>query len=472
MFLALFVLQISMSLLLSLHIKAYYFFAALRAYFYHFIDAILTKASLSTDAALRSGGTVVSTSWVRSILSTSELLSGVDVPTPLDASVSRNNLSGGLASDMFRIKITWPEGSNPHLPVSVVVKTTRSSYQSRFSAQLLGSAREGLFYQKFGTGKHEDSSDVWCVVPRVYNVRASWSSGNNLIVMEDLALRGTVAGGQLFGNQCWGPAVVPKELEADPVFVLERIFLRMADIHATYWRDQTLLKQSWLKHVDWLHGQDRVRWEIGMVSMKARWEHIMKQVSTGATSVKWDPVLTADIDKAAKTTSWTEFGRRFDLSSPKTAVTLCHGDFHANNMMWRGQREPKNITEVYMIDWPEVGMFCPFTDLAQFLISNASPALRRKCEMKLLKLHHDRLIEKGVDETLFPFDECVERYKVGGQERWMQMLILIATIGLPEPAVTWFHDQVAAFVHDHAPSTKTPVSFVTSYCMPFTATEL
>lgn len=55
----------------------------------------------------------------------------------------------------------------------------------------------------------------------------------------------------------------------------------------------------------------------------------------------------------------------------------------AANIFWVPYGKPAEkheYSKVVMVDWPEVGIFCPFTKLAQFMISNTSITLQRKHE--------------------------------------------------------------------------------------------
>jgi aminoglycoside/choline kinase family phosphotransferase len=169
------------------------------------------------------------------------------------------------------------------------------------------------------------------------------------------------------------------------------------------------------------------------------------------------------MDHMINNTSWSKFQANFDIRSPNTPFTLCHGDFHAGNVMWS---RTKTGPPCSLVDWSEAGIFCPFTELAQFLVSHASIELRRKHELQLVRAHYERL---AVPAATFPFSDCWERYKAGGLERWLQLLVLLAvfgldkTHGLPESGVQWFHDQVAAFAEDHADSCKRPLMLMTGY---------
>jgi len=114
-------------------------------------------------------------------------------------------------------------------------------------------------------------------------------------------------------------------------------------------------------------------------------------------------------------------------------------------------------------------VFCPFTDIAQFLISNATIELRRKHEKELFQHYYDTLTSHGVDKVQFPLDECFERYKAGGIEKWLQLDAILAYLGLsnalPVSAVEWFDKQVDAFVVDHYESCKQKPVLMTTYCV-------
>lgn len=403
--------------------------------------------------------------WAESFLGTEGKLRHVEV--------SGDGLGGGFMGAMFKLLLTWDEDSvdsvdNIDRPRSLVVKTLTPVFARRLSSILLGNAREAYFYRNFASnlatlGSATERQEVRSVVPRVYHADGSWATGDFVVVMEDLSTTGARLGSHVLGNQCWGPVKggFPAELQTESVGLqmIEQVFAAMADVHAAFWRDESLLGHSWLKAAEWLQGRERARWELAMDGMRSKWLGIKRTIEQGKTGVKWSDEVVRAMDDSLAATSWETYQRSFDVTKPTTPFTLCHGDFHAANILWVPGRErtaddgegdgARIGSKVYMVDWPEVGIACPFTELAQFMISNASPELRRKHERRLFADYHARLVAKGVCGRTFSLEACWERYQRGGIERWLQMLTLMTLFGLPDACVGWFHDQVAAFVHDH-----------------------
>jgi len=396
--------------------------------------------------------TKVSTFWLMNVLQSHF---GAKISVPL-MEITLHNMSTGLIGQrLFKLQLLWPKGSPSLLPKNLIVKTVVPN--EYFSSILLGSAREALFYKDFS-----QKLDQFRVLPKIYFAEGSMISGEFLILMEDLSLQDTVPGGHIFGNQCWGSVEIPRGIENDPVATLETIFLSMADVHAHYWRDTSLLKYRYLKATNWLQGRGRIEWEFGISKIKERWERLM------ASKVKFSDDIINAMSIALKNTSWDSFCRRLNIKDPHIAFTLCHGDFHANNLLWAGGAKKQPL---FLVDWAEVGVFCPFTDLAQFLISNATIDLRRKNEKQLFNIYHKRLIQKGVSPEIFSLEVCWENYKAGGIERWLQMFIILASVNLDNPknfpdfAVIWFQNQVQAFIQDHANDCKLEPGFISGYCL-------
>ncbi|KAL6073840.1 APH domain-containing protein [Balamuthia mandrillaris] len=443
-------------------------------------SALATTGSGSTFTPMPSASELLK--WTQSFLPYEEARSELKC-----VEVSGKGLGGGLNGSMFRLHLTWADDGStssdnvpesPTLrPHSFVVKTLAPDFTKRLSSILLGSAREAHFYHGFASyqapralGSVSECAAVRSVVPRIYHAEGSYFTGDYVLVMEDLSHREACLGSHVLGNQCWGPVKnFPKLLQTEEVGVqmLEEVFVAMADVHAAFWRDEKLLEHSWLKAADWLKGRDRARWELAVEGMRRKWRTLLESIQQKKTSVKWSETVIRSIEDSLAATSWESFRQSFDVTSANTPFTLCHGDFHAANILWvPDEKQPRGSNEnVYMVDWSEVGIFCPFTDIAQFMISNATIKLRRKHEHRIFKGYHRRLVEKGICEHTFPLEECWERYKRGGIERWLQMLIYMAQIGLPDPSVAWFHDQVAAFIEDHNPKHMMKVPLMSSYVL-------
>lgn len=386
--------------------------------------------------------------WVQAVLRENG-----ELPRDLQINIT-SGVIGGFIGNMVKIDLS----SSMPLPTQrIIVKTIDSTLHTRHFSLLIRNAREALFYRHFAKQLRE-------LVPRAFYANGNLETGDQVVVLEDLS-QTTVLCGQLLGNQCWGKVETP--ITVEPIVVLQTIFMRAADMHAKYFRDKSLFQHSWMKNMDWLQGDNRVAWEYAMQNMRDRWSAIKSAVVAKTTAVVWPPQLVKAVDEALSATSWNAWHTILDLGDESVPWTLTHGDFHANNVLWRTDVD----RGFYLIDWPEIGIGLPFTEIAQFMISNATIELRRQHEEQLFTAYYQRLISYGnVDPKIFTRDVCFQRYKEGGIERWVQMLVILAGINLRDPtrltdeAMTWFNNQATAFIDDHIASCQRR-SLVSVYCL-------
>ena len=63
----------------------------------------------------------------------------------------------------------------------------------------------------------------------------------------------------------------------------------------------------------------------------------------------------------------------------------------------------------------------------------------------------ERLVARGMHEAAagYSADACFAEYVAGGAGRWSWFVPVLIALGLPAPMNQFFHDQLAAFLHDH-----------------------
>ena len=383
---------------------------------------------------------------------------GPDIPRIESARIA-SAVGGGFIGAVNTIEIVWPAGTDEGLPRTLLMKTVLPTVGLRCASLLQGQTREAEAYRWSGR-----CDLVKSLMARCYYADCSSLTGEFVVIMEDLS-PDSIAATKLLGNQCWGPCEVPARFTTDRYQIFETIYLKAADLHAAYWRDRSLLSKPWLKYTDYHRGKDRKRYELGLIAMKACWRRVEAHLQQGGAGFVFSDRICGLFDEASRSSSWEAFCTAFDLERDDCAFTLAHGDFHAFNMLWSGDE----AAPFRLCDWSEVGVFCPFTDLAQLLVSNAEIGFRRENERRLFDAYHGRLIERGVDGKVFPLDACWTRYKSGGIERWLQMLAIMSSMSidghLPASATQWFHDQADAFVQDHLNECPRPVRFLSNYPM-------
>eukprot|EP01133_Synstelium_polycarpum_P008359 gene8359-9817_t len=374
-----------------------------------------------------------------------------------------DKLLGGMMGEIVRIQLDWSDRAlqeaqrkNIDLPSSIVMKSVENNFKSHMTSLALGTAREGIFYSQQATFAAK-------FVPVIYYATGSQDYGTFVVLMEDLS-KNCFSASRLLGNQCWGDANIPPAIAArfDSVEAISTIFRHMADFHAHFWQDRTLLDRPWLKNTNWLQGNDQAKWEMGLSQIMSKWGSLV----TSGAGITWSQLLVDTGNSMFVRSSWNAYRNIVNIDTPTTAFTLTHGDFHAGNILWNTSLVNGSNTDqspFYLVDWSEVGVGCPFTELSQFMISNVPTDIRRSYELNLFRIYWERLVELGVSTEHYQFDACYERYILGGIERWIQMFTLMGA-ALPTNAVEYFHNQVADFILDHIESVdQEKLVIITSY---------
>ena len=89
-------------------------------------------------------------------------------------------------------------------------------------------------------------------------------------------------------------------------------------------------------------------------------------------------------------------------SGPKTFI---HGDYRLDNMFF----SPREAERFAIVDWQAAAIGCGLYDLAYFVCTSVSRALRPRIEGELLEEYHDELCARGVRE--FSIEKCRELYR-------------------------------------------------------------
>lgn len=353
---------------------------------------------------------------------------------------NKGTLSGGWVGSMHRLTLK----SDAEVPGSAVLKTISSTFSSRYSSLLLGSVREAKFYERYG------SLSEYLHFPKIYGVKYSQFAGIFTVLMEDINPGASLS--PLLGNQCWGPVERPPNAPSN-----EEIMNSVVDIastlHSKFWVDEKLLSEGWLKAVNLIQGSDRARFELSLYQMKARWDIVLKRLAEDSSySVDWNEKFRAGLANLMKNSTWERY--QIEMKELKKRFTLCHGDFHGGNMLYRLGNVKEDESRYVLVDWAEVGVGDGATEIAQFCISNLTTEFRRKHERAFVQRYWDGLVKNGVNPEAYPFEECWRCYRRGGVERWLQMGLLMGYFGaahnrIPNPACQWFIDQVTAFLEDH-----------------------
>eukprot|EP00128_Syssomonas_multiformis_P005158 Colp12_sorted_trinity150504_noHs@13627 len=299
----------------------------------------------------------------------------------------------------------------------------------------LGLAREGLFYEKL-------ASSLGNIVPKVLYAKGDMKTGIKHTIMEDLSEY--VDSGVLFGpgnpNNWQRDLATLTKRAGSPIpsasTVASVTFKAIAQVHARFWRDKTLLEQSWLRGAEWLSGAGEEQWQASQQYAKDRWLAAREKKTWD-----WDPLVFEAVDAAVAGLSWEEQKKRLNAD---THWTLVQGDCWPGNVMWHHEGHVK------LVDWEMVGLGSGPQELGQYVISNMEPTTRRECELHAVQEYYNQLIRSGVPSD-FTFEQCWREYVIGGLERWLWFLCYYAGAEdeLSIKSGAFFHAQIAAFMRDH-----------------------
>jgi Ecdysteroid kinase-like family len=391
------------------------------------------------------------------------------------------------ASELVRVDVDVVSGgeTGEKSVVSLVLK--RSPVVVSGNRKELGLTREALFYRDLAPAIAASAAGL--SLPEVFSADGDMATGSMEVVMEFLP--NAVPAGVLFGggnpnNWALGAEKLAAAAEGNPGAreLTEKAFSIYAALHAAHWGSKELLdgKHEWLRGTQWMRGEGEESWRAAIEMAGASWRGFRSSAAEGkeeggekssdektdadadaeakprpGAGVKWDAHLVACLDASFAKVDWV----RFQASLAGKPFSLVHGDAHPHNFMWAGQRT--RDARLVMVDFEMVGVGSPAQDLGQFMISHTSPAERRASERDLVAHYHRALqahlslaggkgkegkTGKDIDaEVVYTLEQCWDEYVAGGIGRWAWFVPLF--LGAAPPVAQFFHDQLAAFLHDH-----------------------
>jgi len=353
---------------------------------------------------------------------------------------------GGMSGDFFLLDVTLAEAAGGKR-AAMALKTTSSTGAGHLeTAKSLGTPREGLFYSQLGPELAEAG------VPKAWYAHGDMATGEKLVLME--CLEGAVPCGVFFGagnpnNWGIGKDKLAKMTEGAPSMkeVSAHAFRLYARLHARFWRDKGLLEKDWLRGADWAQGRGEASWMDAQRLASDAWAEQKALLEKGEPAIQWDPHVVACLDQSFSLVAWD----RFQAHIAGEAWTLVHGDCHPHNALWSAEQ-----ATMALIDFEMVGIGSPAQELGQYLVSHMPPDERRAVERELVQGYHAELCAnlrgRGLGEEAdgLTFDACWREYVMGGAGRWLWFVPYLAKM-CPPAMGQFFHDQLAAFLHDHLP---------------------
>ena len=370
----------------------------------------------------------------------------------------------GLTGDMCFLDVVLTGGETKRF----VVKRTKGGGET--TSKTYGLVREAHFYNFFAESLQqafdencEESVKGCQLAPKVYFAAADEEASQKVIVMEclsgisanDFCLHSVHNHGKEADLKAKVASVFGNVTEASIVLKAARM---AGHIHGRYFLDQSLLTSTAeqfnvLRARNWYRGLEKESWLQSTESIKTQWT-----TARNKEGVKMDPRFVALVDASlAKADFDTYVTQRVAADG---CWSLVHGDFHPGNMMVlphpSGNKDDFTLT---LHDWEVVGVGSGPQDIGQFMISHASPELRRSVEQQALAAYLEALTIaiklRGDAAPPVPSPELVlKEYVHGGLARWIWLGVFCIHICPPHMG-QYFHDQVLAFALDHGVTPET-----------------
>lgn len=357
------------------------------------------------------------------------------------ATVRDQQQMGGLSGETKIIDVSLVSGEK--MALAFKKPMARGSAESRGK---MGLAREAYFY-KFLAPQLSGFN-----IPRCYYATGNMETGEMVLLME--CLEGAVPSGTFFGSTNPNNWSIKDKLdvmcEGNPsaADMTAQAFSLFARLHGTYWRPAELLEKSWLNSTDYLRGEGEVKWKELQEQFQKAWTSCRAAISAEKATIQWDEHLVACLDASCAKIDWQAFQKELK----RLPFCLMHGDAHPHNFLWVEQRTPN--ARLCLIDFELVGLGSGARELGQYVVSAVDPDVRRANEREWVKAYHAELLEvlrangKGADADAYTLEDCWVEYVKGGADRWTWFLPQFVPI---PPMAQYWHDQLAAFLHDHVP---------------------
>lgn len=297
---------------------------------------------------------------------TAEFLAGPDGPgwfTDMFAGVGLSNVASeplqitgvtarpvgtGQVGESIRFTFTYPEGSPPGGPDSVIGKFPSQDPQSRATARMTETyEREFGFYSTL-------RDRVAIRTPQAHHIAIDPASGDFTLIMEDLS--GSVQGDQLGGCDF-----------ASALLIAEAA----AGLHAPTWDvGNTLDDADWLASPDEATTRDRVA--LFQAVLPGFIDRYGERIGPDAVAAaEWLSTRLMDLRTAF-----------YDLSA--LAACVVHNDFRLDNMLFGVQEGAPALTTV---DWQTLSVGFGPVDLAYALGSGMLPDLRERHEADVFECY-------------------------------------------------------------------------------------
>ncbi len=330
----------------------------------------------------------ITVDWLNQVLHENGFLGDTNI---LSVKQEPIGVGQGFLSDMVRLTLTYNQDI-PRLPATIIAKLPPSYPSAREVVMRLN-----LF-----------EIEIWFY--------------NEIVPQSPLRTPGLIYGGIDSENQryvllmedCSRYSPADPQLEGLTYEQTKIIALKIADFHARWWDDENLLSFPWLLNPK----------EPGLMTF-----------ASNRFRANWDACAQIeDFRKALPDGGWQAGLKIYEHfawlmeNMPGDKLTILHFDLSADNMFfdWDTPGGP-----LVVFDWATAAIGRGIIDLSLTLGFSMAIELRRQVEKDIVKLYHQRLLDRGI--TGYTFDECWTDYMRGLLLRTSRPLNTFSIVDLSDP---------------------------------------
>jgi hypothetical protein len=353
--------------------------------------------------SIPNGATEITVEWLSAALSKSDSNGHVAISS---VEIEQFAQDTGIMDDLYRLTLGDTRGSRK-IPGTLIAKVPSSNPAIRDLANSYGLyQREVVFYRNI-------ASTISVRTPQCFFTDFDPVTQSFIIVMEDLA-----------------PAKSCDQLTGMALDQIRLAVGSVADLHARWW---DRLELEALEAVIQPWGCPPY------AGINDRYQRAWPAVEPWLASR-----LSSESRRAAERLATRLDQLATDLAKPPR--TICHGDFRADNLMFK---DDSGALSMAAVDWQVAAQVRGTFDIGYLMGGSVTSDLRREHEIGLLSLYHRRLVELGV--AGYDFDVCLHDYRCAVLAGFSYLVQSAAAADLTHPRVealfdAWAHRLDAATV--------------------------
>ena len=300
----------------------------------------------------------ITPAWITATLADAGVIEDVAV-----TELAREPVGAGQVGDTYRLSLTYDRDDHDG-PTSVIAKVSAADPTSRAAAAMHHLyEREVRFYEVV-------APKVGIRVPvRLYSA-VDLDENSFILLLEDLT-----------------PVRMADQIVGMTVAEVETGLVEMAKLHAPVWGDASVTALPWLNYG--ASQRDQLNAFSGML-----FDMFLE---------RYAPDLDGLTDSVVR--QFRDLVPAFSNHEPH-AVTVVHGDYRADNMLYDGH---DGDVPVVVVDWQTVGSGPGLLDVAYLLGTGLDAAERLGNEERLVRQYHEAISAAGVSG--YCWEQCWEDYR-------------------------------------------------------------